>query len=53
MGALAYAYDITITCPSQRGIHKMLLLCSNFGEENNILFNTKKTVCVNEIRRTR
>ena len=46
MGALAYADDITITCPSRRGLHKMLVLCNNFGNENYIIFNTKKTLCV-------
>ena len=46
MGALAYADDITITCPSQQGLHKMLVLCNNFGNENYIIFNTKKTLCV-------
>ena len=34
MGALAYADDITITCPSRHGLHKMLVLCNNFGNEN-------------------
>ena len=48
MGALIYADDITITCPSQRGLHKMLVLCNNFGNENYIIFNTKKTACVND-----
>ena len=46
MGALDYADDITITCPSRRGLHKMLILCNNFGNENDILFNTKKTLCL-------
>ena len=47
MGALAYADDITITCPSRRGLHILLILCNNFGnEENYIIFNTKKTLCV-------
>ena len=44
MGALAYADDITITCPSRRGLHKILVLCNNFGNENYIIFNTKKTL---------
>ena len=44
MGALAYADDISITCPSRRGLHKMLVLCNNFG--NFIIFNAKKTLCV-------
>ena len=35
-----------ITCPSRRGLHKMLVLCNNFGNEKYIIFNTKKTLCV-------
>ena len=46
MGALAYADDITITYPNRRGLHKMLVLCNNLENENYIIFNTKKTLCV-------
>ena len=46
MGALAYADDITITCPSRRGLPKMLVLCNNLGNGNFIIFNTKKTLSV-------
>ena len=42
MGALAYADDITITCPSRRGLHKILVLCNNFGNENYIIFLTRR-----------
>ena len=30
MGAFAYVDDITITCSSRCGLHKMLVLCNNF-----------------------
>ena len=46
MGAFAYADDIIITCPSRRGLHKMLVLYNNFENENYIIFNRKKTLRV-------
>ena len=46
MGALAFSDDITITRPSRCGLHKILVLCNNFGNKNYIIFNTKKTSCV-------
>ena len=46
MGALAYADDITITCPSRRELYRMLVLCKHFGNNNYIIFNTRKTLCV-------
>ena len=33
---------ITIICLSRRGLHKMLVLCIHFENENYIIFNTKK-----------
>ena len=41
MGVLAYADAITITCPSRRGLHKMLVLCNNL-EIKIILFLTRR-----------
>ena len=41
MGALSYADDITISCPSLYGLNIMLDICNNFAHEN-----TKKTVCI-------
>ena len=46
MGALSYADDITISCPSLYGLNIMLDICNNFAHENCITFNTKKTVCI-------
>ena len=46
MGALSYADDITISCPSLYGLSIMLDICNNFAHENFITFNTKKTVCI-------
>ena len=45
MGALVYyAVDVTIICPSIRGMNKMLEICNTFTESNHIYFNTKKTI---------
>jgi hypothetical protein len=46
IGAIAYADDITLICPSIRGINTMLKICKNFADEFEILFNEKKTVCI-------
>ena len=46
MGALSYADDITIICPSSRGLNKMLKICNEFAQSNKIIFNSKKTICI-------
>ena len=45
-GALSYADDITLLCPSVWGLNKMLKICNKYRLENNIIFNIKKTVCI-------
>ena len=46
MGALSYADDITISCPSLYGLSIILDICKNLAHENCITFNTKKTVYI-------
>ena len=46
IGALSYADDITLLCPSIRGLNEMLFICCEFGDNCNIVFNPKKTVCI-------
>ena len=46
LGSLAYADDITISCPSRRGLNRLLYICHSFALSNNITFNTKKTMCI-------
>ena len=46
MGALSYADDITISCPSLYGLSIVLDRCNYFAHEHFITFNTKKTVCI-------
>ena len=43
-GALSYADDITLSCPSIRGLNRMLEICNTFAAEHNLTFNTKKSV---------
>ena len=46
MGALRYADDITLTCPSLYGLNYMLDICNQFARNNHVMFNTKKTICI-------
>ena len=46
MGALSYADDTTIMCPSIGGLNEMLKTCYSFAQSNSIIFNNKKTVCI-------
>ena len=46
MGALSYADDITLIAPSIRGLNEMLKLCDNYATIYNVIFNSKKTVCI-------
>ena len=48
MEALSYADDITLihVAPSIRGLDEMLKLCDNYATVCNVIFNSKKTVCI-------
>ena len=46
MGALSYADDIYLSCPSIRGLNRMIKISSFFANSNHITFNCKKTVCI-------
>ena len=43
---LAYADDLVILSPSVKGLQKLLNICSEYGEEHDIMFNHKKTECM-------
>ena len=45
---LAYADDLVILSPSVKGLQKLLNICSEYGEEHDIMFNHKKkrNVCI-------
>ena len=46
VGALGYADDITLTCPSLYGLNCMLDICNQFVAKNYETYNTKKTMCI-------
>ena len=43
---LAYADDMVLLSPSPFGLQTLLNTCEKFAEEHDILYNTKKTVCM-------
>ena len=44
-GTLSYADDITLSCPSIRGLSSMIEICNTFAAEHNLnIFNTKKSL---------
>ena len=40
---LAYAGGLVILSPSAKGLQKLLNICSEYGEEHDIMFNHTKT----------
>ena len=44
--ALSYADDITLLCPSVRGLNEIIELCCKYAKEYDITFKPKKTVCI-------
>ena len=46
MRALSYADDVTLLSQSIRGMNYMLEVFKSLAEDNCIIFNSKKTVCV-------
>ena len=45
-GALGYADDITLLCPSIQGLQELVNVCSDFGHEYDIIYNPKKSMCM-------
>ena len=45
-GVLPYADDITLICPSLRGMNCMLKICSDFAENFSLTFNSNKSMCI-------
>ena len=44
--AFYIADDLVILSPSVKGLQKLLNICSEYGEEHDIMFNHKKTECM-------
>ena len=40
MGVVAYADDLVLLAPTRNAAEKMLNVCENFAEENNMRFST-------------
>ena len=43
---LMYADDAVLIAPSASALQKLLLLCENYAQHHDIMFNLKKTVCM-------
>ena len=41
-GALSYADDITLLCPSVWGLNEMLTICNKYRLKNNIILTVRK-----------
>ena len=41
VGALAYADDITLLCPSLHGLQEMVNICADFGTDYHVTFNLR------------
>ena len=40
-GAISYADDITLSCPSICGLNRMLGICNKLAAEHYLIFNSK------------
>ena len=45
IGALAYADDVILLCPSRKGLQEMIDVCEYFGDDFCVNFKAKKTQC--------
>ena len=45
-GVLSNVDDITLICPSLRGMNCMLKICSDFAENFSLTFNSNKSMCI-------
>ena len=45
-GVLSYADDITLICPSLRGMNCVLKICSDFAQNFSLTFNSNKSMCI-------
>ena len=45
-GAISYADDITLSCPSICGLNRMINICNKFAAEHYLIFNSKKSLAI-------
>ena len=50
-GALCYADDLLLLCPTIKGLQKMITICSEFATEYDVTFNPSKTACMAFVNR--
>jgi len=50
-GSFGYADDLTLLCPSLKGLQQMLDICSEFGHEFDMKYNPTKSECIRFGRR--
>lgn len=46
VGALSYADDVVLLAPTRKAASKMLLVCEQFSEEFNVMFNASKSLFI-------
>ena len=44
IGALGYADNLTLICPSLNDLNHMLIICTDFAKQYNIVFNAQKAM---------
>ena len=50
-GALAYADDVALLCPSIGGLQEMVKMCEEFAAEWDLTFNSQKSMCLHFSRK--
>ena len=45
-GVLSYGHDITLICPSLRGMNYILKICLDFAENFSLTFNSNTSMCI-------
>ena len=46
LGAISYADDLTLLCPSPKGLQRMVRTCEQYGLEYGMDYNAAKSMCV-------
>ena len=44
--AIFCTHEITLSCPSIRGLNRMLDICNKFAAEHYLIFNSKKSLAI-------
>ena len=52
VGAISYADDLTLLCPSIQGLQLMLNVCEAFAQQYGMQYNPDKSICINFCKKT-